>query len=466
MLSAGRLLRVIGGGLAGVALLELALQGLGLGLGLLDAQRRGPGGGDFTVLCLGACYTLGLGLPADQSYPALLEDALRDHHPGLDARVVNGGVRGKNIDHFSANIEALLDAHQPDVVVVNINRRLDGSAEALAAAQAPPAPRPWDALVLPRLVGLVLHPPAPGGTPAPAAEGTLSARVRATEQRPDDPAAWAALATALIERDELGPALAAWHTHLALSPDPRPAQHMRLFGLLVGTGDFAGAAETLALVRQRWPDFAQALARRSAQKRRETARADTDMVLREAIDEARVAIVRGGPAELARAAGLLEGALARDPDTAEAWSLLAFLRWTAGETLDPADALGARAALVQDADVAHGLRAGSVADADAARDTMETLLALHIARIAAAAEARGARVVLENLSTLPAQQAALARIAAGRDLPLVDLQGGILAHPDRRRLFHSAQHLRLSADGNHWIADQIHAQLDAEELVP
>jgi acyl-CoA thioesterase I len=81
------------------------------------------------VIFLGDSLTAGLGLPADQAYPALLERQLRAD--GLPVRVLNAGVSGDTSAGGLRRLRWLLAQH-PAVVVVGLgaNDGLRGAAVA------------------------------------------------------------------------------------------------------------------------------------------------------------------------------------------------------------------------------------------------------------------------------------------------------------------------------------------------
>ena len=70
---------------------------------------------DRVVVALGDSLTAGLGVAADEAYPALLEARLR--HAGFDYRVVNAGVSGDTSAGGLRRLEWVLRA-RPDVVIV------------------------------------------------------------------------------------------------------------------------------------------------------------------------------------------------------------------------------------------------------------------------------------------------------------------------------------------------------------
>lgn len=70
---------------------------------------------DLRVVVVGDSLTAGYGLAEDQAYPALLEQALRDH--GWSVEVINGGVSGDTTAGGLARLEWLL-RQEPDLVVI------------------------------------------------------------------------------------------------------------------------------------------------------------------------------------------------------------------------------------------------------------------------------------------------------------------------------------------------------------
>jgi len=85
----------------------------------------------FIVLCLGPCYTTGVGVMPKESYPSRLEDILARHYPGRRFLVINRGVRGKNLSFFVNKLEPLVRKYHPDLVVLNVNSRISVDDENL-----------------------------------------------------------------------------------------------------------------------------------------------------------------------------------------------------------------------------------------------------------------------------------------------------------------------------------------------
>jgi acyl-CoA thioesterase I len=69
------------------------------------------------VIFLGDSLTAGLGLPADQAFPSLVADALREK--GRPIRVVNAGVSGDTTSGGLDRVGYLLE-QKPDVLVVGL----------------------------------------------------------------------------------------------------------------------------------------------------------------------------------------------------------------------------------------------------------------------------------------------------------------------------------------------------------
>jgi len=77
------------------------------------------------ILSLGPCYTVGVGAMPQDSYPYQLESILKKNHPGRSYIVYNKGVRGKDLSFFVNNLEELSSKLKPQLVILNINRRVD-----------------------------------------------------------------------------------------------------------------------------------------------------------------------------------------------------------------------------------------------------------------------------------------------------------------------------------------------------
>src|SRR5580765_1669623 len=78
-----------------------------------------------TVLALGDSLTAGLGLPADQAFPARLEAALKAK--GFDVNVLNGGVSGDTAEDGLARLDwALTPGVSAVIVELGANDALRG----------------------------------------------------------------------------------------------------------------------------------------------------------------------------------------------------------------------------------------------------------------------------------------------------------------------------------------------------
>lgn len=71
--------------------------------------------GEGIILAVGDSLTVGFGVAADQSYPALLERRLRE--AGYAYRVLNAGINGEKSGEALARIDRILAA-KPDIVVL------------------------------------------------------------------------------------------------------------------------------------------------------------------------------------------------------------------------------------------------------------------------------------------------------------------------------------------------------------
>lgn len=455
MSAARRVSRIAAGLLAGLLLVEGGLQLVRMGAQASDAARgahdREARGGALRVLCLGACYTVGVGAPAEQSYPAHLERALEAR--GVDAVVLNRGVRGRTIDYFAGRIDGLLDAHSPDLVIVGINRRMAPADEAERESG-------WlDALLLPRMVSLAVSPAVPEADPESAldedgwmaAEGADDSLTRQAdalrvklEAHPGRGDLWLDLADLEAGRGDFAAATEAVHQSQG-GAELRPPLRMRLFRYSVAMGRFEEASQHLDAAR-RMPGFPQRFADKVAERRADYAADGRNAALKGGVDNARVALVKG---DAAAARTHIDRVLSLDPDFSEAHHLKLYLLHLAGEPPPPPSA----ATLSRDARLA--------ADPDFAAS-----LAHYLDQIQAAASERGARLVVHTLAATPEQVPMIREVAGARGVPVVDLMGALDAEPAPDRLFHPHNHLRLSPEGNRWVAERVLAELDASGLTP
>lgn len=77
------------------------------------------------ILCLGACYTVGVGVKPEYSYPSCLQRILNRHFPQASFVVINGALRGKNLSYFSSHIEKLVKRYRPDIIIFNVSDHED-----------------------------------------------------------------------------------------------------------------------------------------------------------------------------------------------------------------------------------------------------------------------------------------------------------------------------------------------------
>src|SRR5579863_10654431 len=96
------------------ALARRALPALLLALSAAAPVRAAPAP---VVLVLGDSLTAGYGLPAEEAFPAQLEQRLR--RQGVAAQVVNGGVSGDTTAGGVARLDWML-ANKPDCVLLEL----------------------------------------------------------------------------------------------------------------------------------------------------------------------------------------------------------------------------------------------------------------------------------------------------------------------------------------------------------
>jgi lysophospholipase L1-like esterase len=66
---------------------------------------------------VGDSWTFGLNVPADQSYPFLLEKFLRKKEPGIKIEVINAGIPGKSLEDMRVFLEKNIEVLDPDGLI-------------------------------------------------------------------------------------------------------------------------------------------------------------------------------------------------------------------------------------------------------------------------------------------------------------------------------------------------------------
>ena len=459
-----RIVMLLAGLVGGLLLVEGALQLVRLAFHEHDSRRQvhadGSAGGDLRVLCLGACYTVGIGSPPEQSYPAHLERLLDAELADAkrDSVVLNRGVRGRTVDYFAARIEPILEVHRPDVLVVGVNRKME-----LEVAPGPPDKGVLDALLLPKMVQLARSPTEPEAAPTLANNGRtastemlqsadtedyLSSQIRDLEAQlqtsasPDE--VRSRLVNLYVARGDYHAARETYRQ--LLPPGPlRPDARMVLMRHALALGEYERAAEHLAAV-QSVPELVTRFADGMQRRKRGYAARGQNVESWHTVDLGRLALLRG---DLVAARKHLERALVLDPDLADAHHALMFVCHLDGEPLPAA------AAATLD-------RATAVTSPPG----FEAALDAHLRRIATAAQDSGTEVVLvHNFGALPEQTPVIERLVAAHGMHFVDLMAALEAEPDPNRLFDPVNHLRMSPHGNAWLATQVRGALDGL-LVP
>jgi lysophospholipase L1-like esterase len=89
-------------------------------IGMRDVERsyaKPPGA--FRIVALGDSHTFGWGVAREETYPAVLEQMLRERFPDGEFEVWNLGVPGYNTVQEVRALELAIDRIEPDVVIVN-----------------------------------------------------------------------------------------------------------------------------------------------------------------------------------------------------------------------------------------------------------------------------------------------------------------------------------------------------------
>lgn len=87
--------------------------------------EKALGKNTIRILCLGPCYTVGVGVSPEETYPIYLERILKEQYPDKAFVVFNKGVRGKNLFFFVEILDKFIVKYQPQIAILNINARID-----------------------------------------------------------------------------------------------------------------------------------------------------------------------------------------------------------------------------------------------------------------------------------------------------------------------------------------------------
>jgi tetratricopeptide (TPR) repeat protein len=469
------------GCLLGVLTLELVLRLVGFAISLADDEHRtSVSDGDRTVLCLGACYTIGLGSEPEEDYPAQLQDLLAQRYPDRPVSVINGGVRGKSIDYFAEHIEFILDETKPQVVVVNINDRLRFRAEELERLDRGPFMWPLRWLkqysVLARVVVLALEgPPKDTGLPeswwneAGGEEDALGSEIielkAAVVASPSDLKLRVALADTYARRSDYVRSVQLMDGLIAQRPAV-PKYYLWRAEYRLMNREFVGAWSDLQRLSEDFPGFHDSHWKRVQQDEEEQSWVHRNKGLA-------LYYAAWGKPEIALQ--MVDEVLRSRPGTAWAHDYQDFLAAVVesretGSDLDvpdpSADVLFQRISGSEiDAVARYGLferdgQALSQTENEAAY-TFELLLREHLERVVQATEERGVSLIVENMSSRPEQSRIIAEVCRDLGVPLVRLQEGLAEHPDRAALLHPTQSLRLSPEGNSFMAEQLYPSVEA-----
>ncbi len=497
----GRLGRLGLGVVLGFVLLEAGLRGAGYLTKRADRARiasveSGIGDSRPGLLCLGACYTAGIGSAAELSYPAQLERIWGQRHPDAPIRVYNGGLRARGIEYFAEGIDELLETYRPAVVVVNVNDRVLYTLENIEAARRGLSLPLWardlvgdlrmyraaHLLFVPSTRRSALEEPtdAPQAgqenpTALSAAAGVRRVRVarKRAQRNPDDPHAWRVLAQDCSDQAELDCVIEANREVLRLLPTEWDAMR-RIAVAHALARNYRAAHEAFGETR-RLADGGAIVTRlaREAEARLAAEPNHFNGTWSLTLDLlSTYAAVLGDWGAAADHAGRL---VREHPGALQANDLLEFYAAARVAQLTREDlplvAPSARDSLYQkhrntqgDTERRFGVYGVNGDASGDGEDLLRDVLQINLSRIIDAAERRGVRVVVEDFSAAPEQREVIRTLCDAFDVPLVPLQDAFDAYPDRQSLMHPTLSMRLNAEGNRFLAEQVYTVLNAEDI--
>ena len=495
-----RLGRPLLGALIGLVLLEGGLRVAGFLTKRADNERiaslEGAVGGEDrpSLLCLGACYTAGIGSPPNLSYPALLERMWGERHPDNPIRVYNGGQRARGIDYFAERIDALLATYQPSVLVLNVNDRILYRIDDIVAARRRPALPLWGHDLLAdlrvyRVVNLLFSPPtrrsaleeifpdAPHAGPSERGLASGERRERIARERaerdPRDPQAWRTLAQACSDQAAMECTIEANGHVLELNPSEWDA--MRRIAVARAMARNYHAARVSFGEAGRIAGGTEAVRERVRERESQLAAEPNHFNGTWATGLEELGTYAAMLGDWTGAADHARRLVLEHPGVLHANDLLEF--YTAAQLAEAANQdlpLAAPAAAdslyrkyradLDDSERRYGVYGTDGTASGEGEPLLLDVLQANLGRIVEAAEARGVRVVVEDFASAPEQRAAIRALCEAYDLPLVPLQEAFDASPDRQSLMHPTLAMRLNAEGNRFLAEQVYTVLEEEHV--
>ncbi len=462
------------------------------------------------LLCMGACYTVGVGVMPEEAYPFYLEQILnRQNKPGQEAAlpqhkfvVINRGVRGKNLSFFVDSLEYLLKKYRPRVVVLNINERVDVYNDNLLMANKELLSHSQKfkirlgallkKLKVYQLASLLFAPEESGTLREWNREGMVKAALSdkhsfyghelnvAGEEARKNPAnysSWEKLANA-YERHGLYE-LAAESIQKATELNPKCGScYLELFWFNIMLGKYEKALELRKKALDAEPEIVERLRATIGSIEEEVAAHPLDS--RKLLKLSRYYIFLG---EYQKAKDICERALSFMPRYGSGYERLKFLQAVVQMTdnLNPKPGidlsrqetslyfnednndLSAFTELLDSAlENAKGKnKAGTLNGIE----LFERLLDYDLSRAKAIAAKYGAVIILENMGSLGIQQEPIKRASAKFNIPLVDLYAVFKYKPDAELAFLPNANVHLNKEGYRLMAEEVYRVLLGQGLL-
>ncbi len=474
-----RMVMVLCGVIAALLLLELGLRIGGWALGARDAARdpftagSRAGSSERRILCLGPCYTVGVGAAPENTYPRYLERSLRQRHPRVSWAVINRGIRNKNLSFFTAHLERLIEAYRPAVIILNINDRIDPGDKTIFLSC--PQCFSWPDRIKFGLESFLYnfrvyrmaraffsksrHPSLRTGERlrylrADESDSQNAVEIRELEARakddPGDASVYAGLARAYFYQGLFEASAENSKKALALSPG-NGWFYLDLFWDYVFLHDYEKAEEARKKAFEVSPQIAGSL-------RAEIKRLLDSPDARSAVPDMfflsdRYALL-GNYAEALRRC---REALEYNPSYVEYYDKMAFYEAVLHQDRDDRAAL--RFFVEQDKPWGFMERAKSRFSRADGYAVFERWVRYNLGKARAAAAREGIQIVVENIGSCARQQAVINRVCADLRIPLCDLYTAFRSAERKDVLFDPLLSSRLSAEGNRFMAEQIYESL-------
>ncbi len=432
------------------------------------------------IICLGACYTVGVGAYYQSTYPYYIGKILRANYKNRTFKVINGGIRGKNFSFFVNNLPKIIKESQPDVLILNINGDAEIGGDNLILANEhlfssferlrikthiwlnnlkvykiamliinKNKRKPNDGIILAKFMG--------------KSEGkvrSISNLEKLLNKDPSNAQGWSELAEAYSAREMYKEAVVAVQS--AILNDPKQVRYyIQLFNYSIYSKDYELTLEAKKKILQIIPELHKQLRSLNEQLYASINRSSKPSRIYFQIS-GNLAFL----GEYQKALEMCDEARKRTPTNLPYRDMTIYYKTMLGKlNVNPIEATNqwnlyeySNNGLMFLEQITMFVENRSGKKNDSKIDSNEIFyrwLKYDLSQALRIADKYDIKIILENTGSSPDQQEVIKRVHEELNIPLVDIYGLMKNAPDRKKFVHPYLVSRLSKEGNFFIAEEI-----------